>query len=262
MIERHHKEGIEKFLDRYTKDEAILAILLAGSIAHGFAEYNSDIDLCLIVSKDEYLKRRASNTLAFSLWDICTYENGYIDCKVVDLGFLKKVAQSGSDPARYAFKDNRILHSKIDGLQELLNKIATYPSRQKDERNRRFTAQILAWKWYYSEAVKKENKYLVYLAIQKLILFAGRIILNENQQLYPFHKWMLREVESAKIKPANLMQKVDNLLNNHSLEMVNGFCEDILKFIDFTEKTVDWPNYFLKDSEQNWLNHEAPVDDI
>jgi hypothetical protein len=73
---------------------------------------------------------------------------------------------------------------------------------------------------------------------------------------------MLREVESAEIKPADFIQKIDNLLNNHSLEMVNGFCKDILNFIDFTEKTVDWPNYFLKDSEQNWLNHEAPIDDI
>jgi predicted nucleotidyltransferase len=261
-MEAHHEKGIEEFLARYAKDQKIKGILLTGSLVHGYAKTDSDIDIFLIVAKDEYLKRKAANTLAFSLWDICTYENGYIDCKVIDLDFLKSVAQSGSDPARYAFKDSKILYSKLDGLQELLDKIASYPSHQKDERNRRFAAQILAWKWYYSEGVKKENKYLVYLAIQKLILFASRIVLNENQQLYPFHKWMLREVESAKNKPADIMQKIDNLLNNHSLESINVFCDYILNFIGFTEKTVDWPNYFLKDSEQNWLFHEPPIDDI
>jgi len=38
--------------------------------------------------------------------------------------------------------------------------------------------------------------------------------------------------------------------------------KNILEFINYNEKSVDWPNYFLKDSEQNWINHEPPVDDI
>ena len=73
---------------------------------------------------------------------------------------------------------------------------------------------------------------------------------------------MLRELETAKNKPAGHMERVDELLNSHSFEKVNAFCDGILDFIGFTEKTVDWPNYFMKDSEQNWLYHEAPVDDI
>lgn len=143
-MEEHHIKGIEDFLARYTKDQTIQGILLAGSLAHGFAKADSDIDICLIVTQNEFAKRKMANTLAFSLWDICTYENGYVDCKVVDLDFLKMVAERGSDPARYAFKDNKILFSKIDNLQTLLDKIATYPTDQKDERNKRFASQILA----------------------------------------------------------------------------------------------------------------------
>jgi predicted nucleotidyltransferase len=261
-MEVHHKEAIEKFLTLYTKDEKVLAILLTGSIVHGFSVYDSDIDICLIVSGEEYLKRKENNKLAFSLWDICNYINGYIDCKIADIVFLEKIAKSGSDPARYAFKDCKILFSKVDDLQRLLDRIVTYPLHQKDERNKRFASQVLAWKWYYSEAVKKENRYLVYLSLQKLVLFACRIILNENQLLYPYHKWMLRVLESAQNKPVHISQKIEELLSNHSPGLVNGFCKEILCFIDFTENTVDWPNYFLKDSEQNWVNHEAPVDDI
>lgn len=261
-MEKHHQEAIDKFLAEYTKDETILSIILGGSIAHGFSGFDSDIDIVLVVSSDEYLKRKNQNKLAFSLWDICTYENGYVDCKVADINFLYKIKDFGSDPARYAFKDNKILYSKVENMRDILNEITRYPEEQHDERNRRFASQLLAWKWYYSEALKKKNKYLVYLSIQKIILFASRIILNENRLLYPFHKWMLRVLETAENKPQNLLQKIDDLLNSHSLDNVNRFCTEILDFINFTEKSVDWPNYFLKDSEQNWIEHEAPIDDI
>jgi predicted nucleotidyltransferase len=261
-MEKHHQQAINKFLETYKKDETLLAILLGGSIAHGFYEPDSDIDISLVVESDEFIKRKKQNNLAFALWDICTYEKGYIDCKVVDINFLNKVKSIGSDPARFAFKNNRILYSKIPDLQQILNDIVRFPVDQYEERKRRFASQLLAWKWYYSEAIKKENKYLIFLSIQKLVLFASRIVLNENQLLHPFHKWMLRVLETADKKPENFFKKIDDLFDNHSLELVNTFCEKILDFINFTEKSVDWPNYFLIDSEQNWLEHEAPVDDI
>jgi len=261
-MEKQQQKAIDKFLNLYSKDDTISAILLGGSIAHGFSVSDSDIDICLVVDKDEYEKRKNQHKLAFSLWDICDYENGYIDCKVVDIDFLHKIAASGSDPARYAFKDNKILYSKVADLPVILQTIERFPEDQIDERRRRFASQILAWQWYYNEALKKKNKYLEYLAIQKLLLFSGRLILNENKLLYPYHKWLLKVLETANNKPKDLLKKTDDLLNNHSLEKVNTFCTEILDFIGFTEKTVDWPNYFLKDCEQNWIDHEAPVDDI
>ena len=262
QVEKHHQDAIQKFLQIYKEDESFLAILLAGSIAHGFSETDSDIDICIIVESREYQSRRAENRLAFSLWDICTYENGYIDCKVVDLDFLEKVRKSGSDPARYAFQDNRILYSKIDDLQELLNKIVRYPIVEVHDRRKRFASQLLAWKWYYGEAVKKQNKYLVFLSMQKIVLFSSRIILNENRLLYPYHKWLLKVLEKAEKKPVALLARMEELLTSNSPEKVNRFCAEILEFIDCNERTVDWPNYFLRDSEQNWLNHAPPIDDL
>lgn len=108
-MEPHHQESIEKFLDLYTSDATILAILLGGSLSHGFAKPDSDIDVTLIVDKPEYQKRKQENKLAFSLWDIYTYPGGYIDCKVINLDFLHKVEERGSDPARFAYQDNKIL---------------------------------------------------------------------------------------------------------------------------------------------------------
>ncbi|MCB0192119.1 MAG: nucleotidyltransferase domain-containing protein [Anaerolineae bacterium] len=261
-MEKHHQECLDKFVGQYKQNPSTLAIILGGSLAHGFAKPDADIDICLLVDAEEFQRRKATNQLAFSLWDICTYEQGYVDCKVVDLAFLETIAQRGSDPARYAFKDCTLLFSREDTLPELLARIAVYPIHQIEERRNRFASQILAWKWYYSEAIKKQNTYLVFLSLQKIVLFSSRIVLNENALLYPYHKWMLKVVETADKKPARFLEKVDDLFKQHSLEKVNRFCLEMLAFIHFNEQTVDWPNYFLKDSEQNWLEHEPPVDDL
>src|SRR3954469_2843957 len=126
-MENHHKESIQRFLDIYSPDTAILAILLGGSIAHGFAKPESDIDVTLIVEEAEYLKRKSQNKLAFSLWDVCIYPGGYIDCKVVSIEFIRKIIHRGSEPARYAYKNNVILASKIDNLVEILADVAKFP---------------------------------------------------------------------------------------------------------------------------------------
>jgi predicted nucleotidyltransferase len=261
-MEKHHQESIDKFLSIYKKDSAIQAVLLGGSIAHGFAKANSDVDVFLVVEEDEFLKRKQEKKLAFSLWDICTYPGGYIDVKVVSLSFLKKIAERGSDPARYAFKDNIILYSKTNNLEALLLAVTVFPAAEKDYRRKRFVSQVLAWKWYYSEAVSKQNPYLFYLSVQKIILFTCRLILNENNMLYPYHKWLLNETMSAVNKPDDFKESVYNLMANHNMELVNGFCEEMLTFVKLEEKSIDWPNQFLVDSEQNWLEHEPPVDDL
>lgn len=261
-MEKHHQESIDKFLEIYTKDNSIVAILLVGSIAHNFAEPDSDIDICLIVDSAEYQKRKGSNKLAFSLWDICTYKNGYIDCKVVDVEFLTQISKKGSDPARYAFNDHKVLFSREENINEILVSIPVYPSDKIDERRKRFASQLLAWKWYHSEALKKHNKYLVFLSLQKIVLFSCRIVLNENKLLFPYHKWMLKVVEKADKMPDGFINNINSLFDSHTQEKVDRFCLDTLEFINFNEQTVDWPNYFLKDSEQNWIDHEPPIDDL
>ena len=261
-MEPHQQEAIDVFLSRYTSDPTILAILLGGSIAHGFAKTDSDIDVTIIVDEPEYERRKQENKLAFSLWDICTYPGGYVDCKVVNMSFLQKVSERGSDPARYAYEDNTVLFSRIDNLDAILADICKFPLQDKAQRGDRFAAQVLAWRWYYSEGVKKENNYLICLALQKLVLFSCRLILNENEMLYPYHKWLLRVVEHAKVKPEGFDKAVNQLLAHHDLEVVNQFCGQLIRFLQIDEKTLDWPNHFLHDSELNWMEHEPPIDDL
>lgn len=261
-MEQHHLESINNLIKEFEKDTSILALILGGSIAHGFAKPDSDIDVSIVLETNDFQRRKKENRLVYNNKELCTYENGYIDGKYIDCELLRLIASQGSEPARYAFKDNTILFSRIDNLDAILADIVSYPVAKKAERVNRFVSQLLAWKWYYSEAIKKQNQYLVFLSIQKLILFSSRIVLAVNELLYPYHKWMLQVLATADRKPPKMMMDIDQLLKAHSIEKVNDYCSKLLSFIDLDEKDIFWPNLFMKDSELNWMNSEPPVDDL
>ena len=261
-MEDHHRESIRLFLRRYQSDPNLLAVLMGGSLAHGYARPDSDIDLLLLVEEGEFARRKSEKKLTFSVLDICTYPGGYIDCKVIDLPFINQVIRNGSDPARYAFQDAEILFSRLDTLPALLAGATAFPVAKKASRRERFAAQVLAWKWYYVEGRKRNNAYLLSLAVQKLVLFSCRLILNENEMLYTFHKWLLRETQKAPHKPLGFDNSLQQLLTEHDQALVNGFCEAMLTFLDLDEVALDWANHFIRDSEMNWLDGEPPVDDL
>ncbi len=261
-MEKHHKNSINNLVKEFKKDNSILALILGGSIAHGFAKTDSDIDVSIVVETNEYQKRKKENNLVYVNKNLCTYENGYIDGKYMDCEFLKSVASKGSDPARFAFKDNSILFSRIDNLEKILSEILRYPVEKKEDRINRFASQLLAWKWYYNEAIRQQNQYLIYLSIQKIVLFSSRIIFVVNEMFYPYHKWMLRVIQKADKKPDKMQENIGEILKAHSKELINDYCTKILTFINIDEKSFFWPNQFIKDSEINWLNGEPPVDDL
>jgi predicted nucleotidyltransferase len=262
-MEPHHVASIQNLVEAFEKDSSVLALILGGSIAHGFARPDSDIDVSIVVDSTEYQRRQHESRLHYNNRALCTYD-GYIDGKYVDTEFLKLVAARGSEPIRFAYEGNRILFSHIEGLDTLLAGIVRYPIEQKQERIQRFAAQLLAWRWYYSEAVRQQNPYLIYLSIQKIILFSSRIVLAENELLFPYHKWMLRVLQSAARQPAGMQADIQTLLTNHSWEKVNAYCLGILAFvgIDHDAANAGWPTRFMKDTELRWVTQETCIDDI
>jgi predicted nucleotidyltransferase len=262
-MEPHHAASIRNFVDALQADRTVRALILAGSIAHGFATPKSDIDVVIVVSAAEYRRRRSDGRLHYLNRELCTYP-GYIDGKYADLPFLRLDARRGSDPARFAFKDSRILFSRIPGLEALLAEIARYPVDQKAARMDRFVAQLLAWRWYYSEATRLGNRYLRMLALQRVVLFGCRIVLTENELLYPYQKWLMRVLEAAPRQPAGFMASIDALLSDDTWPGVEGFCREVLEFarIDQARADASWPSRFMQDSELSWMSHEAPIDDL
>jgi hypothetical protein len=258
----HHTESIRRATDHFKQDPEVLALILGGSLAHGFARPDSDVDVMIVVGDEAYALRQRSGHMQFFDRELCTYGAGYVDGKYLRPAFVQQVAECGSEPARFAFQDAQVLFSRVDGLEALVKAAARYPAAGKAERLRRFYAQFEAWNWYCREAVRLNNCYLLGVAVSKLVLFGGRLVLAHNERLYPYHKWFLRVLEAAPDKPPDLLDRIWPLYEAPGLASVQAFYEAVRDFQPWPSNGSGWPSQFMRDSELNWLEGPTPVDDL
>jgi len=259
---KHHEETIRNITDKLKVRDDVLAILVSGSVAHGFAKETSDVDLMIVVSDQDYQKRLKTGDIHYFEQESCTYDSGYIDGKYISTAFMKQVADSGSEPARFAFEGAYATYSAIEEIDGLIKGIIRYPVEKKIENITRFYAQFEAWKWYCEEAIKHDNLYLFYQSLSNFILFSGRLILAYNEILYPYHKWFLRVLEGAEAKPKGLMASIHELLEEKDRDKICSLYHQIKTFRDWEVSEQNWPVLFMWDSELNWLQGSVPVADI
>ena len=258
----HHTRSIQNVTDYFQRDPEMLALLLGGSIAHGFESETSDIDLMIFVSDEDYKKRFTENRIHFFTMDLTPYPGGYVDGKYSTQKFVREVAEKGSEPARFAFAGSQLLINKIDGFEEDVRRAAQYPQAGKAERIQRFYAQFEAWHWYCGEALQKKNNYLLGTSVSKFILFSGRLILAHNELLYPYHKWFLKVLEEANDKPEGLLESIHALNENANTENIEALYEKVKSFQPWIAGDFNWPTQFMLDSELNWRDSTTPVDDL
>jgi predicted nucleotidyltransferase len=258
----HHEATIQRTIAYFQGQPNVRALLLGGSIAHGFAMATSDVDIMIVVSDEEHAQRVASRATQFFSTDLSTYPDGYVDGKYISTAFLGQVDQQGSEPARYAFADARLLFSSIDGLGDQLARIARYPVAGKLDRIQRFLAQLRAWHWFAGEAERHQNAYLMSVACAKLLLFGGRLLLAHNEQLYPYHKWLPAVLARVPEKPAQLIELMESLSRQPSYASASAWYELICGFREWEAGMITWPNRFMQDSELTWLDGVSPIDDL
>lgn len=259
---QHHTESIEHVKSYFLAQPNIQALLLGGSIAHGYENIDSDVDVMIIVSPAEHSMRMANGTLHFFNRELVTYPQGYVDGKYSSIEFLRAVAERGSEPARFAFAGAQVLFTHIDGLEDVLKRIAAYPVDQKIDRIQRFFAQFETWAWYVNEGLRLKNQYLINLSVAKLILFGCRLVLAHNEMLYPYHKWLMRVLSDAPEKPAGLMATIEAVQTAPSELTVNAFVECVRDYRKWETVSTGWPNQFMLDSELTWMNGQTPIDDL
>lgn len=258
----HHSTTLARVAEHFAKDPEVIALLLAGSIAHGFCAADSDVDVMIVVSDADHAARVRDVRTSFFSRELCTYDAGYVDGKYISTGLLREVVAKGSEPARFAFLDARVIFSRDPALPALVAEAARYPALGKAERIRRFQAQVEAWRWYSNEALKKRNLPLLRTAVAKLTLFGGRIVLAHNELLYPYHKWFLRVLASAPEKPPELLEQIEALARTPDADQVERFTSSIREFRGWEIDAIGWGARFMLDSELNWLHGAAPIDDL
>jgi predicted nucleotidyltransferase len=257
----HHKKAIEKFTEIIRNDSNFIALIIAGSIVKGYGRNDSDIDVILIATDQEYQKRKKRNRFGYFNDRACDYEGGYIDGKVVNLDFLKTVAERGSEPAREAFKDAYIAYSKIPDLEEVLNKIPVYQKEEQSKKIQKFYSQFQVAYWYCQEAIKLNNMYLLTRTISDLILFGGRLVLAHNEVLYPYHKWFLRVLSEVREKPEDLMVQINNILEKKDLKSITNFYNTIRTFRKWDLKVNPFVQFML-DTELAWMDGKSCIGDL
>src|SRR5271157_1008792 len=94
----HHAQSIARVVEHFRNEDEVEALLLGGSLAHGFSRPESDVNLLIVISDQRYAERSRLGQLYFYSTELCTYPGGYVDGKYVAAGFLREIAERGSEP--------------------------------------------------------------------------------------------------------------------------------------------------------------------
>lgn len=261
MLYPHHLRVVERLVELYQNDPRFPALIVGGSLVKGYGDENSDVDIMLVATDEEYAKRAATQEFWYFNRELCDYPDGYVDGKIIDQSFLRDVAAKGSDTARWAFSNAFLAYSRLPGLEDLLATIPVFQEAEREKKILSFYTHAQLMVWFVGEAEKRNNTYLMMHTVSKLILFGSRTILAYNRMLYPYHKWMLRVLSEAPDKPADLMARIDQLLAQPSLANAQAFFESIKQFRDWGIPDSAAPTRFMIDSEWTWRDGRAPVED-
>lgn len=257
----HHEQTIQRLTDHFKDDPNHLALIIGGSIVKGYALENSDVDFMLVVSDAEYARRAVNSDFLFVSRDFCDYPDGYVDGKIIDVNFLREVADHGSEPARSAFYKAYPTFSRDAEIDALLPQIPVYPEAHREENMRAFYSQVMLLNWFISEAQKRNDAYLMTRSVADLVLFGSRCVLAYNRVLYPFHKWLMRVISEVENKPQNFMALADAVIQRPGTETATAFTEALAAFHDwgvgFPENVVS----FMKHREWDWREHRPAIHD-
>lgn len=260
-IRPHHKQAIQNLVAAYENDDRFQAIIIGGSVAKGCARDDSDIDFMILATDEAYQHCQQQKDLFINRRDLCDYPGGFVDGKIINQQYLQQVATSGNEPSRAAFDGAFLAHSNLEGLDQLLHQIATYPETGRASRMRSFYSMAFIQNWLMGEADRHDNLYTKTRAASQLSLFAGRLILAENRVLFPYHKWFMHYLEKCAHKPEDFLVQVQSLLKSPSLENANTLFQNLRDFKDWGVTDHQAYMWFLEEVELSWMDNSTPMED-
>jgi len=218
---KHHEESIENMIEHYRGDAEIKALFLIGSVATGTARANSDLDAVGVVSEEHYAKKGALEVYRGK----CTYDDGgYFDMHYMTRAKLEEVLQRGSEPMRNMFSCARELYCREPGLADLIAKIPVFQKSEAAEKQFRFYCTMKMFHSYFWVACKPEG-FMRFHVAAGIIYNLYRLILVENEILFPSVRKLEEYAIRAPNKPENIIEKCRQLMETLS----DDACLDLVR---------------------------------
>lgn len=124
------KELINRLLSDYGTDAQVLGIIQVGSVAKGYADKHSDVDLEIVVTEDKYngLERNSQKTVHAEKYDL----------RFTTAIKLRRIRNSDADEDHWDYQESIVIQDKASILQKILNQIITYDEGTRVDRLKRY----------------------------------------------------------------------------------------------------------------------------
>jgi hypothetical protein len=202
----------------------VKALFLIGSIVTGTAREDSDVDAVAIITPEEYERKKQSGGTLEVIHGKCTYDGGYFDIHYHTRGDMEALLENGSEPMRNMFTNARVLFSNEEGLAELAAKIPMYPKKDMAEKQLRFYCTFKQFYSYFWKACKPTG-FMRFHVADGMIFNLYRLILIENEMLFPSMRKLEETVTVAPKKPEGIIEKVQKFMQTLSDEDCLGLVE-------------------------------------
>jgi hypothetical protein len=259
---RSHHEAAIRLLADHAAGAGWLAVVVTGSVATGRARADSDIDAIIVVTDEEYQDRAANGELFFYSTELAPYPGGYIDGKVVSVDMLNAAVVRGNEPMRASFRDSRIVWSRLDELELLVERIGSYPEAGRTERCQSYLAQAHLFGTYFlPHALRKSDPYLTQYAVSRLVLFAGRLLLADQRILFRSHKDLLADLAGADGVPAGMVDSLHTILDHPAEDAARSLVATLAALRpEWRLSPAQTISRFIRDVEWAWYTEDQPPD--
>lgn len=250
---QHHKTSIENLIAYFKPRKEVLAVVLGGSVAKGCERPDSDVDAMVIITPDAYAKRKETNTTVETIHGHCTYENGYFDVKYMTKEYLLEAAEKASEPTRNSFIKSRVLYAHDSEIEAILNRIPVFQKQEKEDKMKSFYSNFSLNYHYFLKDCKPEG-YMRMRCISEIIYSIYRMVLQENEVLFPCNRRLEETVEALENRPADLVALGKQLALTQTDELADAFVNAYLSWSSYPLPTDSSQilSRYAADFEQWW----------
>jgi hypothetical protein len=253
MSERH-REAIDELVRLHGDDPKKLALVICGSLATGKAREDSDVDLYLVVTDEEFERTRVAEGCFYGSWDPSRFSGVEIDGKIVGKKFLQEAAVRAAEPTRADFEGAYMEFSRDAEIDELIGRIAVYPEWEREAKIRAFYGQVKHNRYAGEQGFQLGNDYLARRCVTELVFFSARLVLAHNRVLFPCHKSLFAALEKCDDVPPGFVSSSHELLRNMSLPATIGYYEQVADYF----RQYDYPDQerisLILEREWSWFS--------